>query len=82
MFPEADARTAWCGGDDTTDLDALDGLVADGRLDAAARSACAPPWARRGMVARADVVVDGMEDFAHVVGGLVDVPVRDASGRG
>ena len=58
------ARAALYGGDDVTDLDAFDALDALGRRAAASTPrcgwACARTRARRAIVERADLVVDGV----------------------
>lgn len=67
------ARTALFGGDDTTDLDgfaALDGLLAEGSLDAAVRVGVASEDGPPAIVERADVVVDGVNGFAAVLAEL------------
>ena len=70
------ARAALFGGDDATDLDAfsaLDQLVAERRLDAAVRVGVRSEEAPPGIVARADVVVDGTEGFRRVLDRLLGV---------
>lgn len=69
----ARVRTALFGGDDRTDLDAFDALVAmrdEGALDAVVlvgiRSEEGPPE----IVERADLVVDGVAGFGQVLEGL------------
>jgi trehalose 6-phosphate phosphatase len=67
------ARTALFGGDDATDLDAFDALdemVADGRLDAAVRVGVASEEGPAAIVERADLVVDGAGGFAAVLEAL------------
>jgi trehalose 6-phosphate phosphatase len=63
-------RVALYGGDDATDLDAfdaLDALVADGQLDGAVRVGVRSDEGPAAIVARADLVVDGVAGFAHVL---------------
>jgi trehalose 6-phosphate phosphatase len=71
----ASSRAALYGGDDTTDLDAFDALAeleGEGALDAkvlvGVRSDEGPP----AIVERADLVVDGVEGFTHVLAALAD----------
>jgi len=64
------ARVALYGGDDATDLDAfdaLDTLVAKGDLDAAVRVGVRSEEAPGDIVTRADIVVEGVEGFKHVL---------------
>ena len=64
------ARAALYGGDDATDLDAfgaLDALVADGRLDTAVRVGVRSDEGPPDIVARADIVVDGVQGFRRVL---------------
>ncbi|HTT88903.1 MAG TPA: trehalose-phosphatase [Acidimicrobiales bacterium] len=64
------ARTAMYGGDDVTDLDAfsaLDALVADGRLDAAVRVGVRSDEGPPEIIARADVVAEGVPGFRRVL---------------
>jgi trehalose 6-phosphate phosphatase len=68
-----DVRAALFGGDDATDVDAfdaLDAMVADGRLDAAVRVGVASEEAPATIVERADLVVDGTPGFAAVLEAL------------
>jgi trehalose 6-phosphate phosphatase len=70
------ARAALFGGDDATDLDAfsaLDQLVAERHLDAAVRVGVRSEEAPPGIVARADVVVDGTDGFRRVLDRLLGV---------
>jgi trehalose 6-phosphate phosphatase len=63
-------RAAMYAGDDATDLDAwdaLDRLVADGRLAAAVRVGVASDEAPPKIVERADVVVDGIRGFGEAL---------------
>ncbi len=63
-------RAALYGGDDATDLDAfdaLDSLMAEGRLDAAVRVGVRSAEGPRAIVSRADVVVDGVRGFTDVL---------------
>jgi trehalose 6-phosphate phosphatase len=69
----ADARAAMYGGDDTTDLDAfdaLDGLVEEGALESAVRVGVHSEEGPAAIVERADLVVDGVDGFADVLGAL------------
>ena len=62
------------GGDDTTDLDAFDALAAlasAGRLDARVRVAVRSDEEPIDLVARADLVVDGVPGFARVLDRLL-----------
>jgi trehalose 6-phosphate phosphatase len=66
-------RAALYGGDDATDLDAfdaLDALVAEGSLDHALRVGVASDEGPGAIVARADVVVQGVGGFAAVLEAL------------
>lgn len=68
-------RAALYAGDDATDLDAfaaLDALVASGTLTAAVRVGVRSDEGPREIVARADVVVDGVDGFTRVLGALFD----------
>jgi len=68
-------RAALYGGDDATDLDAfdaLDGLTAEGRLDAAVRVGVRSPEGPEAIVARADVVVEGVRGFTGVLSALAE----------
>ncbi len=68
------ARAALYGGDDATDLDAfsaLDGLVADGRLDTAVRVGVRSEEGPGDIVDRADIVVDGVAGFRRVLDRLL-----------
>ncbi len=65
-----DLRAAMYVGDDATDLDAfeaLDTLVADGRLDAALRVGVESEEGPRAIVERADLVVDGTDGVTQVL---------------
>lgn len=69
----SDARTALFAGDDATDLDgfeALDALVAEGKLDAAVKVGVRSDEGPREIVERADLVVDGVEGFQAVLAAL------------
>jgi trehalose 6-phosphate phosphatase len=66
-------RIALFGGDDATDLDAfdaLDALVEAGDLEAAVRVGVRSEEGPRGIIDRADVVVDGVGGFTQVLGAL------------
>ena len=66
-------RAALFAGDDTTDLDGfavLDTLLAGDELAAAVRVGVRSDEAPREIVERADLVVDGVEGFAHVLAAL------------
>ena len=68
-----EARAALFAGDDTTDLDgfaALDTLLADGELAAAIRVGVRSDEGPREIAERADLVVAGVEGFAHVLSAL------------
>jgi trehalose 6-phosphate phosphatase len=72
----ADCRpeAALFAGDDVTDLDAfdaLDALVAEGRLHAAVRVGVTSAEGPSALAERADIVVDGVESFALVLEGLL-----------
>lgn len=71
LIAESGARAAVYGGDAATDLDALDALVADGRLGTAVRVGVRSDEGPREIVARADIVVDGVLGFKRVLEGLV-----------
>ena len=65
-----DVRTALFAGDDRTDLDgfeALDGLVAEGRLEAAVRVGVASDEGPPEITAQADLVVEGVNGFVEVL---------------
>jgi trehalose 6-phosphate phosphatase len=67
------AAAALFGGDDATDLDAfdaLDALVADGELAAAVRVGVRSDEGPRGIVERADLVVEGVRGFTRVLAAL------------
>lgn len=68
-------RTALLGGDDATDLDgfdALDALVAEGKLDAAVRVGVRSEEGPVEIVRRADVVVEGAAGFIEVLAALAE----------
>jgi trehalose 6-phosphate phosphatase len=68
-------RAALYGGDDTTDLDAfdaLDAMVADGRLDTAVRVGVASDEGPPAIVERADIVVQGPAGFLDVLAALAE----------
>ena len=68
-------RAAIYGGDDATDLDAfdaLDALVAEGKLDHAVRVGVSSDEGPAAIVERADVVVDGVDGFAKVLVALAE----------
>ena len=65
------ARTALYGGDDVTDLDAfdaLDALASEGTLEHAIKVGVRSDEGPAAIVERADLVVDGVEGFAQVLG--------------
>jgi trehalose 6-phosphate phosphatase len=67
------ARTALFGGDDVTDLDgfaALETLVEGGKLEAAVRVGVRSEEGPLEIVRQADLVVDGIEGFQHVLAEL------------
>jgi trehalose 6-phosphate phosphatase len=69
----AGLRAALFGGDDATDLDAFDALrdlQADGALDAAVCVGVESDEGPAAIVARADLVVDGVDGFARVLAAL------------
>ena len=71
----ASARVALYAGDDVTDLDAFDALDAledEGRIDTAVRVGVSSDEGPRGIVDRADLVVDGVHGFARVLTALAD----------
>ena len=73
----ASARVALYAGDDVTDLDAFDALDAledEGRIDTAVRVGVSSDEGPRGIVDRADLVVDGVHGFARVLTALADAP--------
>lgn len=64
------SQAALVAGDDNTDLDgfaALDALLAEGQLSAAVRIGVDSDEGPAEIVERADLVVDGVEGFAHVL---------------
>lgn len=68
-----DLRAVLYGGDDATDLDAfdaLDELVASGRVETAVRVGVRSDEGPREIVARADVVVDGVAGFVRILEAL------------
>ena len=68
-------RTALYAGDDATDLDAfdaLDRLVAEGRLEQALRVGIRSDEGPAAIVERADLVVDGPEGFIPVLAALAE----------
>ncbi|MEA2417869.1 MAG: trehalose 6-phosphate phosphatase [Thermoleophilaceae bacterium] len=68
-------RTAMFGGDDTTDLDAFDALeqlTDEGALDAGLRVGVRSDEGPPAIVARADLVVDGVDGFARVLAVLAE----------
>lgn len=70
----AGANRALYGGDDTTDLDAvdaLDALVAERKLDMAVRVGVRSDEGTPELVQRADVVVDDVGGFARVLDSLL-----------
>ena len=71
------SRTALFGGDDTTDLDAfaaLDWLVSAGQLDHRVLVGVRSDEGPAAIVARADIVVDGIEGFVEVLSALAEDP--------
>ena len=71
----SNARAALFGGDDATDLDAfdaLDALLAEGRLDAAVRVGIRSDEGPAQIVERADLTVDGVEGFVSVLEALAE----------
>ena len=71
----SNARAALFGGDDATDLDAfdaLDALLAEGRLDAAVRIGIRSDEGPAQIVERADLTVDGVEGFVSVLEALAE----------
>jgi trehalose 6-phosphate phosphatase len=76
LVTRSNTRAALFGGDDATDLDAfdaLDALVAEGRLDAAVRVGVRSEEGPAQIVERADLVVDGVEGFVQVLEALAAV---------
>jgi trehalose 6-phosphate phosphatase len=69
LLRESGARRGLYAGDDATDADAFHGLVAAG-LDHAVRVAVASDEAPDGLLAAADLVVDGPEELATLLGRL------------
>lgn len=70
LVTATEARVALYAGDDVTDLDAfeaLDALVAEGRLDAAVRVGVRSDEGPEEIVTHADLVVDGVPGFARVL---------------
>jgi len=59
------------GGNDVTAFDALDALVADGRLGSAVRAGVRSEEGPRDIVMRADFLAGGVEGFARVLEGLL-----------
>jgi trehalose 6-phosphate phosphatase len=59
------------GGNDVTAFDALDALVADGRLGSAVRVGVRSEEGPRDIVMRADFLAGGVEGFARVLEGLL-----------
>jgi trehalose 6-phosphate phosphatase len=85
LLADAGARFALYGGDDATDLDAfdaLDALVAAGTLDGAVRVGVRSKEGPRDIVARADLVVDGVDGFGRVLYWLLHHADGDASDAG
>jgi trehalose 6-phosphate phosphatase len=75
LVERSGARSALYGGDDATDLDAfdaLDALTAGGRLDAAVRVGVRSDEGPAAIVERADLVVDGVDGFSHVLMALAE----------
>ena len=75
MIERVSVRAALFGGDDTTDLDAFDALVAladEGRLDHVVRVGVRSDEGPPEIVERADLVVDGVKGFARVLGTLAE----------
>lgn len=73
MVEGAPVRAALYGGDDVTDLDAfdaLDSLIAEGRLDHAVKVGVRSDEGPAAIVDRADVVVDGVRGFTGVLAAL------------
>ncbi len=67
------ARAAMFAGDDATDLDAfdaLDALVAEGKLETAVRVGVSSDEGPAAIVERADLVVDGVAGFRAVLEAL------------
>jgi trehalose 6-phosphate phosphatase len=68
-------RSALYAGDDATDLDAFDALealAADGTLEAIVRVGIRSEEGPTAIVERADLVVDGVGEFASVLDALAD----------
>ena len=75
LLERSDATAALYGGDDVTDLDAfdaLDELVAGGRLKAAVRVGVRSGEGPAAIVDRADVVVSGVSGFTSVLSHLAE----------
>ncbi len=75
LVTRSGVRAAIYGGDDATDLDAfdaLDALVAEGKLDHAVRVGVSSDEGPAAIVERADVVVDGVDGFAKVLVALAE----------
>ncbi len=75
LLESAPVRAALYGGDDATDLDAfdaLDALTYGGRLDAAVRVGVRSEEGPEAIVTRADVVVEGVRGFTHVLATLAE----------
>lgn len=75
LVETAPVRAALYGGDDATDLDAfdaLDGLTAEGRLDAAVRVGVRSAEGPAAIISRADLVVEGVRGFTDVLVALAE----------
>ena len=75
LVARAEVRTALYGGDDATDLDAFDALTAlveQGELDAAVRVGVRSDEGPAAIEERADLVVEGVDGFAHVLAALAE----------
>ncbi len=75
LIEDATLRAALYGGDDVTDLDAfdaLDELVAEGRLEAAVRVGVRSSEGPAAIVERADIVVGGVSGFTGVLAHLAE----------
>jgi trehalose 6-phosphate phosphatase len=73
LVERSDVRAALYGGDDATDLDAFDALealAADGGLDTAVKVGVRSDEGPAAIVERADLVVDGVDGFVHVLAAL------------
>jgi trehalose 6-phosphate phosphatase len=75
LLQAVDVNAALFGGDDATDLDAFDALealAADGELDTVLRVGVLSDEGPAGIGERADLVVDGVAGFRHVLAALAE----------